>query len=439
VKLLVQAASAAVVVLCLTAGPIWGRPNISALAHQCNSLGKQSACQELARIAVEDKDANARRSAVAVLTDQATLATVAIHDTDIDVRKAAVANLTDQIALTAVALHDTSPDLRSSAVVKLTDPVTLGKIAVEDDAVNVRYDAAGGIQDVDLLGEIAGSEKNKGTEMRTIVALRKLLAESGVLQGPVGISLRANDQSAPYSEGMNDVNVHGESVIVSIMSRERTVLAHRIWGAYFPDRLPVGTTSTANTVNLTDLVMDVCAFQNYSPAQIRQVLINIVAKDKGGDWYGAMRKLKGDESAVYTTAATALHWAASFGDKDMAALLLANAADVNAKEDDGVTPLHETADNYYVELAVNGREEVAELLLAHGADVNAKTNAGYTPLHSAVSRSDSDLAELLLAHGADVDAKTNEGHTALYIAEHLALRSGDAAMVELLRQHGGHE
>jgi hypothetical protein len=50
-------------------------------------------------------------------------------------------------------------------------------------------------------------------------------------------------------------------------------------------------------------------------------------------------------------------------------------ADVNAK-DDGWTPLHIAA--------LNGRKEVAELLIANDADVNAKDVANETPLDFAI-------------------------------------------------------
>ena len=69
-----------------------------------------------------------------------------------------------------------------------------------------------------------------------------------------------------------------------------------------------------------------------------------------------------------TTALTPLHWRRLNGHKDVAELLLANKADVNAKDNDGETPLHMAA--------FKGHKDVAELLLANKADVNAKDNDG---------------------------------------------------------------
>ena len=50
---------------------------------------------------------------------------------------------------------------------------------------------------------------------------------------------------------------------------------------------------------------------------------------------------------------------------------------MNAKGRDGRTPLHHAASSR------SGRTEIVELLIAEGADVNAKTNNGTTPLDRA--------------------------------------------------------
>ena len=58
--------------LVLTPVPTWSKLNkakIEDLVHNCSSLGKQDSCRKLAKIAVEGKDANIRRIAVAWLTD----------------------------------------------------------------------------------------------------------------------------------------------------------------------------------------------------------------------------------------------------------------------------------------------------------------------------------------------------------------------------------
>jgi cytohesin len=122
----------------------------------------------------------------------------------------------------------------------------------------------------------------------------------------------------------------------------------------------------------------------------------------------ALLKANPGLASAYGGFATPLHIAARRGQKDAAELLLANHADVDARDEYRQTPLHLTADWGYTRLA--------ELLLTHGADVNAKDRDNETPLHIAARVHQSELAELLLAHGAEVNAKDREGWTPLHWA-----------------------
>ena len=69
--------------------------------------------------------------------------------------------------------------------------------------------------------------------------------------------------------------------------------------------------------------------------------------------------------------------------------LIAEGADVGAKEMIGLTPLHLTA--------MEGHQGVAELLIAEGASVNAKGSEGLTRLHWAAKHGSNGVAELLTA------------------------------------------
>jgi len=70
---------------------------------------------------------------------------------------------------------------------------------------------------------------------------------------------------------------------------------------------------------------------------------------------------------------------------------------VNAKDEDGVTPLHEAA--------LWGHNEVAELLIANGADVNARDKDGKTPLDLATKEKKTEIADLLRKHGGKTGAE----------------------------------
>jgi len=61
--------------------------------------------------------------------------------------------------------------------------------------------------------------------------------------------------------------------------------------------------------------------------------------------------------------------------------------------------------------AEKGNKDLAELLIAHNADVNAKNGAGDTPLIVAQSNGHDDVAKLLLAQNPDVNTKDSDGDT----------------------------
>jgi len=79
----------------------------------------------------------------------------------------------------------------------------------------------------------------------------------------------------------------------------------------------------------------------------------------------------------------------------MKSQLIAAGTDVNAKTDVGTTPL------FYA--AAIGHKEIAELLIAKGADVNAKSSNDallVTPLDAAIKSNQTAFADLLRKHGS---------------------------------------
>lgn len=123
---------------------------------------------------------------------------------------------------------------------------------------------------------------------------------------------------------------------------------------------------------------------------------------------------------------TPLHLAALNNQLEVARLLIANGADVNALSNKsvgnvGMTPLHEALLSFH-------HKEMVELLISRGADVNAGDTMKQTPLHYAVRADLKPDAELLLANGAEVNARDIHSATPL----HWAVQSHYLDMVELL-------
>jgi len=135
---------------------------------------------------------------------------------------------------------------------------------------------------------------------------------------------------------------------------------------------------------------------------------------------------------------TALHAAADKGHVEIAEFLLKQGANVNVKDKDGYTPLHNTADSFLKGFPRKGteadRNRIAALLLKYGARVNATINHGETPLHRAALTNNVALVHLLLENGADPNIQQSQGMTPL----HFALFAGKdrVQVVRLLIRHG---
>ena len=101
-------------------------------------------------------------------------------------------------------------------------------------------------------------------------------------------------------------------------------------------------------------------------------------------------------SLLATTAfADPIHDAAKIGDLAGVQAELDKGVDVHAKDGDGnefgtrlQTPLHWAA-----------TKEIAELLIAEGADVDAREKGGGTPLDKAILLGQTEIADLLRKHG----------------------------------------
>jgi ankyrin repeat protein len=150
--------------------------------------------------------------------------------------------------------------------------------------------------------------------------------------------------------------------------------------------------------------------------------VDVNAKGSGAFGFGAMMGGGGER--------TPLSWATSGAHKEVAELLIAEGADVNAKDEHGGTPLHQAASWK--------KKEMVELLIAEGADVNAKSKYGRTALYVAAAGSPTsrqirkEIVEQLIAKSADVNAKDKAGSTPL----HQAANDGHKEIVELLIANG---
>jgi len=128
----------------------------------------------------------------------------------------------------------------------------------------------------------------------------------------------------------------------------------------------------------------------------------------------------------------ALHTAAKIGDCDLILMLAAGHADASLKNRYGQAPLHLLCSNFKRQEADSVLTKCFDALLSTGADIDAKDNEGSTPLMYAVKRDNPFVARLLLKNKANVSVVNYYGETAL----HLACSCGPGESVELLLRHG---
>ena len=105
---------------------------------------------------------------------------------------------------------------------------------------------------------------------------------------------------------------------------------------------------------------------------------------------------------------TPLHAAAYGGHAELVELLLARGASVDATTVNGSTPLHGAA--------YGGHVDCARRLMDAGADPMTPNSSGYTPFHGAAAGGSVEAVKLFLDSGVDINAQKHGGATALIIA-----------------------
>lgn len=139
---------------------------------------------------------------------------------------------------------------------------------------------------------------------------------------------------------------------------------------------------------------------------------------------------------------TPLHYTIEYDNVEFASLLIRNKAEVDAKDNSGYTPLHRCAIynstkiakvllengckydekvkyNEYAPLHLAAEychPEIASLLVKAGADVSSVDSCGDTPLHRAAMSNSFETAKILIENGCSIDAKDFYGYTALHRA-----------------------
>jgi ankyrin repeat protein len=140
-----------------------------------------------------------------------------------------------------------------------------------------------------------------------------------------------------------------------------------------------------------------------------------------------LAKLPNLINEIHPLGGTAVHAAARRGRPELLISFLRPGPDFNlpSAPPEALTALRLAIDHPDVALA----EEMLDLMAGNGGDANAKQGDGLTPLHAAARAGSTAMLRILIFDGADPDARTPEGETAL----DLARRLGKSEAAALLR------
>ena len=219
----------------------------------------------------------------------------------------------------------------------------------------------------------------------------------------------ASDKTSKQSDSCIKINVVGSTLKIKIIdftwwetATEEDFQADITKGADVNARCENGTTVLMYVIVMSDVFNETYIGMTAD--------VQIISKEKFLEFAKLLIDAGADVNAKDNDGLTALMVAANNRNSEVVQELINAGADVNAKSFVGMTAL--------MFAAKKGDSKITKALMNAGADVNAKDMNGSTPLiYAATSNKNPEVIRTLVELGADVNAKDNEGNTALSIAK----------------------
>ncbi|PNS19875.1 hypothetical protein CAC42_7842 [Sphaceloma murrayae] len=182
------------------------------------------------------------------------------------------------------------------------------------------------------------------------------------------------------------------------------------------DRLPIHWACSYNRIPIIEILSERRDFDvdaqdgmGWTPLMISSSIL------EGDALVDLLLAKDADPNMKTNSGQTALHFAASKSNLDVARKLIAKGATARTKDKRGQLPLHRAA-------AV-GNVPIMKLFLENKSPVNATDMDGCTALHHAIAEGHGDAAVVLLKAGADLEKKDNNGALPIDLAPDAKVRN----------------
>jgi len=229
-----------------------------------------------------------------------------------------------------------------------------------------------------------------------------------------------SDMMMSPQAGLNDVDVRGPCGLTPLM-----LASFRGGGLDSGADIPEGAfeDEESSQAVIQDLIAQGAKI-NSQMDKTGETPLHLAARYARADAAKKLLDAKSDANAPDNTGRTPLHACVAADAQGVFQILLRHrATNLNAKTNDGTTPLILAA-----RLAIEG---MVEELINSEADINASDDNGKSALHWAASVNNVDAVNTLLAHGANRDAQDSKDETPLF----LSCREGSYQAAKALLDH----
>ena len=241
-----------------------------------------------------------------------------------------------------------------------------------------------------------------------------------VAQWLLNIGANANAQDDRYSTPLHLAAGNGHLRLVQTLLRQSV----DVDAADKDNRTPLHKASAGGHIDIVRLLVQ----HGADASKDLQSLLLLASSSVSAETVQFFIQFGADVNARDENHSTPLHQASLLSDNAEAVrLLIKHSADIHARDQGHKTPLHLASSS-------SRNDETVQLLIEQGADVHAQDESHKTPLHLASSASSNgEAVQLLIEHGADVHAQDENLSTPLHLASSTPRNFEN---VEVLIEHG---